>query len=102
MKMASLTQASRATLTTNVEKIPKLPRATKPIGTWMWLLIFLSATFIQSDLNGESMIPICAAGPVPASLVLPPTSSADSPILMQVVNLTRQHGGDVFTAFGES
>lgn len=95
--MASLTQ----TFASTVETIRKLPRAIKPIDAWKLLMICLLATFIQSDLNGKSMIPICAAGPVPTSLVLPPTSSVDSTII-QVVNLTRQHGGDVFTAFGRS
>lgn len=99
--MAPLAQASKVSLPSAVQRIRKSPRATKPIDTWQWLIIFLLAANIQSDLNGRSMMPICRAGPVPTSLVLPPTSSADSPSI-QVVNLTRQHGGDIFTAFGKS
>lgn len=70
------------------------------------------------------MILLCDAVPMPTSLVLPPSPSElllaaashdDSAIAErvslervaaavqrnQVVNLTRQHGGDVFNAFGK-
>lgn len=85
---------------TSVQTIKRSLRAIKPIDAWQLIMIYLLTAHIQSEFNGRSsMIPICAAGPVPTSLVLPPTSSADSPII-HVVNLTRQHGGDVFTALG--
>lgn len=99
MNMATKTQASALASTSAVQTNRKLPRATKPIDTWILMVIFLFTVNIQSDLNGRSMVPICEAGPVPTSLVLPP-SSVDSPSI-QVVNLTRQHGGDIFTAFGK-
>lgn len=97
--MASLTQASITA--SAVQTFRKLLRATKAIDTWILFIAFLLAVNIYSDHSGVSMLPACNAGPLSTSLVLPPSSSADSPAI-QVVNLTRQHGGDIFTAFGKS
>lgn len=99
-EMATLKLHSKTARASSVQTIKKSLRAIKPIDVWQLLMIYLLTAHIQNEFNGRSMMPMCAAGPVPTSLVLPPTSSADSPII-HVVNLTRQHGGDIFTAFGK-
>lgn len=77
----------------------KTLRATKTLNTSVYFIVFLLALNIYIDHYGLSMVAICNGGPVPTSLVLPSSSSMDSPTI-RVVNLTRQHGGDTFTAFG--
>ncbi|XP_031618279.1 uncharacterized protein LOC116337664 [Contarinia nasturtii] len=96
-KMASLTST-----TAPVQINQKSPRAkTKALGTWIYMIVFLMAINIYNDYIGITML--CNAGPMPTSLVLPPSSSSvNSPTTIRVVNLTRQHGGDIFTAFDES
>lgn len=78
-------------------------RATKTLDIRVYLIVFLLTLNIYNDhFGGGSIIPMCNGGPMPTSLVLPPTSSSaiDAPT-NRVVNLTRQHGGDIFTAFGK-
>lgn len=79
-------------------------RATKTLDIRVYLIVFLLMVNIYNDhFGGGSIIQMCNGVPMPTSLVLPPTSSSsaiDSPTI-RVVNLTRQHGGDIFTAFGK-
>lgn len=85
-----------------------------------WLGILL-ALCVHTNYMSNSMIPLCYANPLPTSLIRPSSQSA---LLLgttgdidgervsfdrgaaaaqtnRVGNLTRQHGGDVFYAFGE-
>lgn len=81
--------------------LPTSLRATKALDIRFYFIAFLLAINIHNDHFGIQTLPICSAGPMPTSLVLPPSSSSvDSPTI-RVVNLTRQHGGDTFTAFGK-
>lgn len=75
---------------------------------------FILITFSDNTSNGKSML-LCDAAP--SSLVLPPSPSPsllpfgeniEQHVALQsvaeanrVVNLTRQHGGDVFKAYGK-
>lgn len=96
----TLIPKSKTARPSSVQTIKIQLRVKKSIDTWRLLMIYILMANISNDLNGISMLPMCMAGPVPTSLVLPPTSSSDAPNI-QVVNLTRQHGGDMFTAFGK-
>lgn len=110
-KMASSIESKSASAAKDVI-IQKIPRIKKKIDrrisiTAIFLLTLLN---LHSDFNGnwhwsvqQLFRPMfCMAGPMPTSLVLPPTSqSADSASMIRVVNLTRQYGGDIFTAFGK-
>lgn len=103
--MATLTQASISITAAQPVQIKRnsLWATTKTLDKWVYLIVFLLTVNIYNDhIGGGSIIPMCNGGPMPTSLVLPPTSSSaiDSPTI-RVVNLTRQHGGDIFTAFGK-
>lgn len=105
--MATLKQASistAATVSSSVQIIRRSLRATKTtLDTRVYLIVFLLTANIYNDyFGGVSIIPACNAGPMPTSLVLPPTSSsAIDTTTIRVVNLTRQYGGDIFTALGK-
>lgn len=109
--MASSTESKSASAAQDliIQKIPRIKTNTDARNTI--IAIFLLALLnLHSDFSengnwsiGQLIRPmVCMAGPVPTSLVLPPTSqSADSASMIRVVNLTRQYGGDIFTAFGK-
>lgn len=99
MKMATLTSPATSA---PVQMNRKLPRVKcNAFDTRIYLIAFLLAINIYNDHIGITTM-LCNAGPLPTSLVLPPSSSSvDSPTTIRVVNLTRQHGGDIFTAFGK-
>lgn len=69
------------------------------------VILLFTLLNLHNDFNGNwmtTMMPmLCMAGPMPTSLVLPPTSQSADSSMVRVVNLTRQHGGDIFTAFGK-
>lgn len=96
-----MARLSDLTISASAEKTYKKSlRATNTLNTSVYFIVFLLAVNIYTDHYGLSMVAICNAGPMPTSLVLPPSSSVNSPTI-RVVNLTRQYGGDTFTAFGE-
>lgn len=88
------------------------------VAAWLAILFALCA---HTNYMGDSMIPLCYANPLPTSLIRPSSQSAlllatsgdiDGDRMSfdrrkaaaqtnRVGNLTRQHGGDVFYAFGE-
>lgn len=94
----------------------------KCIAMFYPVIVLLFILNSNKNCNSKSMILFCDAVPMPTSLALPPSPSAlllsiDDGALAaervslqhvaaavqrnQVVNLTRQHGGDVFDAFGK-
>lgn len=75
-------------------------RASKALDICVYFIVFLLMVNIYNDHFGITSI-TCSAGPMPISLVLPPSSSSVDAPTIRVVNLTRQHGGDTFTAFGK-
>lgn len=104
--MASLIQAPAA----DSKRIPVTLRTKRKIDTRVSFvsILLLTSLNLHSDFNGNwmplrwMMMPMpCMAGPMPTSLVLPPTSQSADSSMVRVVNLTRQHGGDIFTAFGK-
>lgn len=109
-KMASLTQEipqlKLLEANSNKSKTTRTKRRIDP-GVSFIVILLLALLNLHSDSNGNWMwiqriMPmLCMAGPMPTSLVLPPTSQSSDSSMVRVVNLTRQHGGDIFTAFGK-
>lgn len=107
--MASSTQATKVPASASESSIPKTSRIKRQIYTRVSFIVILLLTLLNlhSDFNENwmsihRMMPmLCMAGPMPTSLVLPPTSQSADSSMVHVVNLTRQHGGDIFTAFGK-
>lgn len=101
---ASISAAGTAS-TVQILTKTRLRKPTKVVETRIYLVIFLLLMNIYNDqFGGISIIPTCCGGPMPTSLVLPPTSSAAiDTTANRVANLTyvRQHGGDIFTASGK-
>lgn len=108
-KMASLAQQSPRSASQVDSNISKITRTNRRINAGVSFIVILLLTLLNlhSDFNGNWMsmqriVPmLCMAGPMPTSLVLPPTSQSSDSSMVRVVNLTRQHGGDIFTAFGK-
>lgn len=122
--MTSTTQSSpvRPSQQRSIRQCATTKRVCRPMHLLMiagWLVFCAHDNYMG---NSKAMIPLCYANPLPTPLILPSSQSASllstasdndgdrlsfdrmAAAAMQtnrVGNLTRQHGGDVFYAFGE-